>query len=112
MSIRPNIELYMPNQRQFSIDFKDKININIQGQIPIKFKKGIKECFEVHIKEASFWNSNHANVIEVRQRSQKWNLFYKKETFTTSHFQGFFKTSVTTSNNGTQVTRDAKISSN
>ena len=52
--VRPNAKPYIPNQRQFSIDFKDKININFQGQIPIQFKKGINGCFEVHIKETSF----------------------------------------------------------
>ena len=30
-------ELYIPNERQISIHFKDKVNINIQGQIPIQF---------------------------------------------------------------------------
>jgi len=43
---------------------------------------------------------------------QKQSLFYKKTTFTTSPFQWFFKESVKTSNNGTQVKIDAKIGSN
>ena len=34
-SFDPNVELYIPNERQFSIDFKDKVNINIQDQILI-----------------------------------------------------------------------------
>jgi len=33
--VGPNIEFYVPNQRQFSIDFKNMVNINIQGQIPL-----------------------------------------------------------------------------
>ena len=30
-----NTEFYIPNRRQFSIDLKNKVNINIQGQIPL-----------------------------------------------------------------------------
>jgi len=43
---------------------------------------------------------------------QKQSLFYKMTTFTMSLFQGVFKGSVKTSNNGSQVRRDAKIGSN
>jgi len=112
MFVRLNAELYVPNQRQFGIDFKDKININFWGQIPIQFKKGLKGCFEIHIKETSFWNFDHATMTRVERKLQKWIIFYKKTTFTTSHFQGFFKGSVKTSNNGTQVTTYAYIGSN
>ena len=51
-------------------------------------------------------------MTRVHRMLQKQSLFYKKTTFTTSHFQGFFKVCIKTSNNGTQVTRDAKIGSN
>ena len=35
--IGPNAELYIPNQRQLNKDFKDSVNFNIWGQIPIQF---------------------------------------------------------------------------
>ena len=45
MSFGPNPGLYISNQRQFSIVFKDNVNINIRGQIPIKFLKGTKMVY-------------------------------------------------------------------
>jgi len=33
--VGPNAELCIPNQRQFSVDFKNKFHINIWGQIPL-----------------------------------------------------------------------------
>ena len=38
-----------------------------------------------------FQNSNHTNVIGVQQGLQKYNQFYKKATFTTTHFRRVFK---------------------
>ena len=35
MFVGPNTEFYIPNRKQFSIDFKNKVNNNIWGQIPM-----------------------------------------------------------------------------
>jgi len=48
-------------------------------------------------------------VIGVSKGHKNEINFIKKATFTMSHFQGFFKGSVKTSNNGTQITTDATI---
>ena len=110
--VSPNVESYIPNQRQFSINFKGKVNINIWFKYPFSFKMDKNGVFGFYIKETSFWNSDHTNMVRVQWRSQKRHQYKKVVTYTTSHFQGFFKGSVKTSTNGTQVTRDAKIDSN
>ena len=54
MFISPNTEFYTLNQRQFSIDFKNKFNINIRGSntlIKIEWAKG---GFRFYYKETSF----------------------------------------------------------
>ena len=47
-------------------------------------------------------------MTEVQRRSRKLNQFYKKATFTTSHFQRFFKGNIETSNKSNQITKDTK----
>ena len=38
--VDPNVEFYIPNRREFSMDFKNKVNNNIWGSItPVKAKK-------------------------------------------------------------------------
>ena len=40
--VGPNARFYIPNQRKFSIDFKNKVNNNIQGQLPLSKHKGLR----------------------------------------------------------------------
>ena len=37
--VGPNTELYITNRREFSIDFKNKVNNNIRGQLPLSKQK-------------------------------------------------------------------------
>ena len=37
-----NAKLYIPNQRKFSINFKNKFNYNIWGQLPLSKQKGLR----------------------------------------------------------------------
>ena len=76
--VGPNTDLYIPNRRQFSIDLKNKVNINIRGSnTPIKIN-GTKGCFEFYYKDMPFWNFDHANVTGVQQRWRKQHQFYKR----------------------------------
>ena len=38
--VGPNAEFYIPNRREFSIHFKNKVDNNIGGQIPLSKHKG------------------------------------------------------------------------
>jgi len=40
--IGTNVEFYVPNRREFSIDFKNKVNNNIRGQLPLSKQKGLR----------------------------------------------------------------------
>ena len=91
MFVDPNTEFYIPDRRQFSTNFKNKVNNSIWGQLPLSKQKRAKGCFRFYYKETSFWNSDYVNVTGVQQRSWKQHQFYKKINFTTSHFQGFSK---------------------
>jgi len=53
-SVGPKAKLYIPNQTQFNIDFKDKVNINIRGQIPVQIKKGLRDVLGFTSKRRHF----------------------------------------------------------
>ena len=89
--VRPNTEFYISSQREFSIDLKNKVINNIQGQLPLSKQKRAKGCFRFYYKETSFWNSNHDNVISVQWRSQKYHQFYKKNNFYNVSFSRVFQ---------------------
>jgi len=49
--VGPNIEFHIPNQREFSIDFINKVN-NSRSITPVK--KKAKGCSKLYYKEMSF----------------------------------------------------------
>ena len=40
--VGPNATFYIPNRMKFSIDFKNKVNNNIQSQLPLSKHKGLR----------------------------------------------------------------------
>ena len=110
--VSPNARFYIPNWRKFSIDFKKKVNNNIQSQLPLSKHKGLRGVSDSTKRRCHFeilitpmwlgFNEGHENDIN----------FIKKVTFTTSHFKGFFKGSVKISCYNTQNMRDTKRSLN
>ena len=59
--ISPNTESYIPNWKQFSIDFKGKVNINIWVKYPFSFKRD---------KKWHFWFLHQRDIILKFQSHQ------------------------------------------
>ena len=110
--VSPNTMFYIPNWRKFSIDFKNKVNNNIQSQLPLSKHKGLRGVSDSTKRRCHFeilitpmwlgFNAGHENDIN----------FIKKIIFTTSHFKGVFQGSVKRSCYNTQNMRDTKRSLN
>ena len=57
MFVSPNAEFYIPNWREFSIDFKNKANNNIRGQLPLSKQKGLRGVLMGERKMHTIYNS-------------------------------------------------------